>query len=882
MEQQHKTLKEHLTFMGFSDADAELAVTAGIKDVNQAVDYIHSEAAKLAPENTDINFPSLSGAQVTSSATSSQPAYGTGTGTGPGPEIRGLTNARDSLDRIHVNRISGSDAPAPGQAEGDVRMSQDDELQRVMELSRKEADRRDIAQAVELSKQEEEAARPVVQDEDPDVIRAIEESLKDSPRLGAPDRAVTWRSQGFADVKERMRTSLDEPVGLRNIGNTCYLNSLLQVYYHLSDFRRAIMAFRPPEEHMHVSVQQDSLPPVQVPNQQPVVETPDDGLDGGNDNENPHDRLERTIAASQMDQSFDRGLNGDDLSKLPEGTSGMSFNHVEAPEDNSAVSNAVQFVVELQKLFAGMALGNQNCADPTGVAHTMRDPNGHPIVIGAQQDAYEFNHLFLDIVERGLRSEAPDNQSVQGEKSDIPDAREAASPAVAMEDSNVAENIVKDMFTVRFRQELRTCPSDRSCPGDDRECPVTISQGETSEIVVNATSKDYRNLHSGLDDYAFAQIEYESSQSIPDATNAPSALETGIGPPLKVTDSMNSRTSPTTFKSVWFTRMPPVVVIYLQRATYNKETSQAEKVHARYDFPCEISFDRYLEENKDASIRAREVVQRIRSEREQFLALLKRYKTFPHSEPPKDQSVQNNGIVDMDVSESGLPESRRLDPVSQLTTAEDSSKQPGSQYPGENCESIFDAATRVEARLLESVNASSPLFALEGLSRERVEASIEVLNTVIEYDWKQCESFAAKVRSLDQQEESAYQGVDKAKYRLHAVLVHDGAPSGGHYWTFIRNWNAAPEDLKWMRLSDSSVINVTEEDMLSWSVGGKSRASAYCLIYAVESTLESKYRTGESISEESRRLLPAVRIEEVQRASSDFTREVQEQALPAK
>lgn len=34
------------------------------------------------------------------------------------------------------------------------------------------------------------------------------------------------------------------PAGLQNIGNTCYFNSILQVYYHIPAFVQAVLEFK--------------------------------------------------------------------------------------------------------------------------------------------------------------------------------------------------------------------------------------------------------------------------------------------------------------------------------------------------------------------------------------------------------------------------------------------------------------------------------------------------------------------------------------------------------------------------------------------------------------------------------------------------------------
>jgi len=47
-----------------------------------------------------------------------------------------------------------------------------------------------------------------------------------------------------SDIAERK--SLDEPTGLKNVGNTCWFNSVVQTLYTLPYFRQLILNFQYP------------------------------------------------------------------------------------------------------------------------------------------------------------------------------------------------------------------------------------------------------------------------------------------------------------------------------------------------------------------------------------------------------------------------------------------------------------------------------------------------------------------------------------------------------------------------------------------------------------------------------------------------------------
>lgn len=67
----------------------------------------------------------------------------------------------------------------------------------------------------------------------------------------------------------------------------------------------------------------------------------------------------------------------------------------------------------------------------------------------------------------------------------------------------------------------------------------------------------------------------------------------------------------------------------------------------------------------------------------------------------------------------------------------------------------------------------------------------------------------------------------KAPYRLHAVLVHEGQASAGHYWAYIYDH----ANQRWMKYNDISITESSWEELERDSFGGMTNASAYCLMY---------------------------------------------------
>ncbi|KNC51949.1 uncharacterized protein AMSG_08196 [Thecamonas trahens ATCC 50062] len=127
----------------------------------------------------------------------------------------------------------------------------------------------------------------------------------------------------------------------------------------------------------------------------------------------------------------------------------------------------------------------------------------------------------------------------------------------------------------------------------------------------------------------------------------------------------------------------------------------------------------------------------------------------------------------------------------------------------------FDALSASMA-LLKSHSPPGAVAAAETLSQLR--SSLEARNRLI----------AEQTAAIKAEREALFSELDKTAYVLHAVLVHDGYASSGHYYAYVRQ---NPDGSTWFRLDDATVSMTTAAEVWKHATGGHKQASGYCFMY---------------------------------------------------
>ena len=218
----------------------------------------------------------------------------------------------------------------------------------------------------------------------------------------------------------------------------------------------------------------------------------------------------------------------------------------------------------------------------------------------------------------------------------------------------------------------------------------------------------------------------------------------------------------------------------------------AVKVHTAFTFPSSLYMDRYLAQHRGEVTEKRKHVAGLRRSIEELQERLQRLQHYSHanSKLSAEQAVAKEELYSAVIS---MLETEAL-------------------VSGES-QGDVDMCRELLSRRLRRV--------------EEERADVE-----------------ARLANLREECDAVYSHLTRHKYRLLAVLVHDGMAGSGHYWAYIKSdgdggpgghgetgSGSAGSGGGGRKYSDINVTQVDEEEVWSVSQGGTAHASAYCLIY---------------------------------------------------
>uniref|UniRef100_A0AAY5EHU1 Ubiquitin carboxyl-terminal hydrolase n=1 Tax=Electrophorus electricus TaxID=8005 RepID=A0AAY5EHU1_ELEEL len=250
----------------------------------------------------------------------------------------------------------------------------------------------------------------------------------------------------------------------------------------------------------------------------------------------------------------------------------------------------------------------------------------------------------------------------------------------------------------------------------------------------------------------------------------------------------------------WFSKLPPVLTFELSRFEFNQSLGRPEKIHKKLEFPQIIYMDRYLHKNVEQTHGRRGEVKRLKDQLtvlQQKLESYKNYGSGPTKYPLADmlQYVLEFATTKPLTTSPALLSVWCMFPFSCTLTA---TQRTPIHKPFTQCRPPMEGSLHPAPH---NVTEEELSFVRGCLQRWRVEVENSINGIFL---W-----------------------CLQVPYRLHAVLVHEGQASAGHYWAYIYDHTHK----RWLKYNDVMVTESSWEELVRDSYGGMTNASAYCLMY---------------------------------------------------
>uniref|UniRef100_A0A6Q2WVE6 USP domain-containing protein n=1 Tax=Esox lucius TaxID=8010 RepID=A0A6Q2WVE6_ESOLU len=423
----------------------------------------------------------------------------------------------------------------------------------------------------------------------------------------------------------------------------------------------------------------------------------------------------------------------------------------------------IAFMQELRCLFALMTGSTRRFVDPSAAVELLRDAFR---TSEAQQDVSEFTHKLLDWLE---------------------DAFQLAANGNSPEDKK--ENPMVQLFYGTFVAERI----------HEGKILSNIEQFGQYPLQVNG----FNNLDECLEG---AMVEGEIEALYSDQT-----ISSG--------------------SERWFSTLPPVLTFELSRFEFNQSLGRPEKIHKKLEFPQIIYMDRYLHKNNEQTHSRRGEAKKLKEQLtvlQQKLECYRHYGSGPVKYPLADMLQY---VLEFACTKPSSVSPCCLSSVGFLSQCQ----EPGEAGPsdGPACQQqpplgqrtpIYKPFTQCRP-IMDSPPHPAPHCVAEEELRF-VKTCLQRWRTEVENNINELK---ASIDRVSQELEGMYSdnSLCQVPYRLHAVLVHEGQASAGHYWAYIYDHH----NQHWMKYNDVIVTESSWEELVRDSYGGITNASAYCLMY---------------------------------------------------
>ncbi|SNX83787.1 related to UBP2 - ubiquitin-specific proteinase [Melanopsichium pennsylvanicum] len=297
-------------------------------------------------------------------------------------------------------------------------------------------------------------------------------------------------------------------------------------------------------------------------------------------------------------------------------------------------------------------------------------------------------------------------------------------------------------------------------------------------------------------------------------------------------------------RSVTLLSAPPLLQIQLQRVQYDRVTMRAFKSQAHLDMPETLYMDRYMDLDPSQGDNASRIVKRLdcqakRRRIEELRAQLAACKDGANLHLTQTLSQAANTVEEL----------AKLPPLADFAAQLDEIKTESAQADTESAvlssprsrakqaaslgeESQNDAQSQHAQKSTNSSVASVASASSDGPFPPALSALIDAgLSNLLHEESKllreQMERAKREIETLKTEMASIWADERRFPYRLVAVFMHRGEASHGHYFLNLRGGG---EDAKWFKYNDSAVTGTSLDQVLR----DRSSATPYLVTYVRE------------------------------------------------